>query len=105
MAEHILRIARGTNTITEVNVEPDETVTDIKHYAADPLRAVGVEDPDALRLLPEVTVVSLGVASEPVLVQDYSEMSVEELKGLLRDRELPVSGNKDELVERLNQAK
>lgn len=34
--------------------------------------------------------------------QDYEELTVEELKGILRDRDLAVSGTKDELVERLN---
>ena len=32
---------------------------------------------------------------------DYAEHTVEELQGLLRARDLPVSGTKDELVERL----
>ena len=34
---------------------------------------------------------------------DYSEFTVNELKDILRDRDLPVSGCKDELLERLQQ--
>lgn len=34
---------------------------------------------------------------------DYDDMSIEELKNLLRARDLPVSGNKDELVARLEE--
>lgn len=34
---------------------------------------------------------------------DYSEWSIEELKDALRTRGLPVSGNKDELVARLEE--
>jgi hypothetical protein len=35
---------------------------------------------------------------------DYDELTVEELKGLLRDYDLPVSGTKAELIQRLNDA-
>jgi hypothetical protein len=39
--------------------------------------------------------------TKPVTL-DYDEMTVEELKQLLRDDDLPVSGTKAELIERLN---
>jgi SAP domain len=35
---------------------------------------------------------------------DLEELTVEELKDELRERDLPVSGTKDELIERLQQA-
>lgn len=34
---------------------------------------------------------------------DYDDMSIEELKTILRARDLPVSGNKDELIARLEE--
>ena len=37
-------------------------------------------------------------------VQDYSELTVEQLKELLREKELKVSGRKQELVERIKEA-
>jgi hypothetical protein len=33
--------------------------------------------------------------------RDYSELTKEELQGLLKHMGLPISGNKDELIERL----
>lgn len=41
---------------------------------------------------------------EPTLEQSFDEMKVEQLKGLLRDRDLPIGGKKAELIERLNAA-
>lgn len=35
---------------------------------------------------------------------DYSDMTVDELQDELRERDLPVSGNKDELIQRLQEA-
>lgn len=35
---------------------------------------------------------------------DYSSLTVDELQDELRDRDLPVSGNKDELIARLQEA-
>ncbi len=40
--------------------------------------------------------------TEPTVTLSFDEMSVEDLKGLLRERDLPVSGTKAELVIRLN---
>lgn len=37
------------------------------------------------------------------LVLDPSDVTVEELKDILRDKDLPVSGTKDELIARLNE--
>jgi hypothetical protein len=34
---------------------------------------------------------------------DYSDLTLDELKDKLRDRDLPVSGNKDELIARLEE--
>lgn len=35
--------------------------------------------------------------------QDYEELTVEELRDILRDRDLTVSGTKAELIDRLNE--
>lgn len=40
--------------------------------------------------------------AEPDLVASPDELTVEELKGLLRDKGLPVSGRKADLIARLN---
>jgi N utilization substance protein A len=45
-----------------------------------------------------------GVASSPAEGVDYSAMKVDELKGLLKEKGLPVSGKKDELIARLQSA-
>lgn len=42
-----------------------------------------------------------GESEDDVIMVDYSEMKVAELKELCRSRGLPVSGTHDELVERL----
>lgn len=51
--------------------------------------------------------VGVGPAGDPVFARtysggrDYSQMSKDELQALLKHMGLPVSGNKDELVERI----
>ena len=37
-------------------------------------------------------------------VLEFEEMTKDEIQQLLRDRDLPVSGNKEELIARLNEA-
>lgn len=44
------------------------------------------------------------VADESASGNDYSSLTVDELQDQLRDRDLPVSGNKDELIARLQEA-
>lgn len=44
---------------------------------------------------------SLGLVDDEEIVIYYEDMKVDELKALLAERDLPVSGTKDELIARL----
>jgi uncharacterized protein YnzC (UPF0291/DUF896 family) len=82
----------------------DVTVEQLKDIARDKELPVGGTKSELIERLNEDAVDSNaegGPAAEPEEEAAYDEWTVEELKDALRSRDLPVSGNKAELVERL----
>ncbi len=122
MAERIVKLIVMGMTNYEGHLNPDDTIT---IEESDSLVTINIRNsswrepsPDQLPLgegtgaagapaavggVGTVTNPEGSPAAESVLVR-AEDVSVEELKGLLRDKDLKVSGSKAELIKRLNEA-
>ena len=94
--------------IEKVPNEEQIILTEKLWLTADQNRVVQDGDPDAAFLLgtpgkkiPKSEAARLGLLGDDEKVEYYEDMTVERLKELLNERELPVSGNKQELIDRL----
>jgi hypothetical protein len=78
--------------------------TNNQKYAA---AATSIPEPEVQEPEPVPEPESYGLEPEEAEAEEaggYGEYTVEELKEFLRERDLPVSGSKEELVERLEEA-
>jgi len=89
---------------------PSYKFTEKLWLAADQVTVVPDGDPAARSLLgtpgksiPMARAIELGLTEAPgeELPEYYEDMKVDQLKAILAERDLPVSGTKDELVARL----
>lgn len=119
MAERILRL-HLFGVVTELAHLPDdssvtlETTQDVDgsvewtniHVRSSSLPAFAeaspISEPDDNASLPVTT--ERTMVPRDSLILDPTDVTVEELKDILRDKDLPVSGTKAELIERLNEA-
>lgn len=101
MAERIVKLMVMGIPTYEGHMNPDDR---IEIEESDSLVTINIRNSTylALPVDPGADVPAEGtLAAEAVLVQ-AEDVSVEELKGLLRDKDLPVSGTKSELIKRIN---
>ena len=99
MAERIVKLMVMGIPTYEGHMNPDDR---IEIEESDSLVTINIRNSTYLGTPVDVPVEAEGApASEAVLVR-AEDVSVEELKGLLRDKDLPVSGTKSELIKRIN---
>jgi len=101
MAERIVKLIVMGITNYEAHMNPEDRIQieESESLVTINIRNSAWVDPSA----PQLELEGEDVAEEAVLVSS-DEVTVEELKGLLRDKGLAVSGAKAELIARLNEA-